>query len=418
MKPFHNIAWLVALVTIFFGQLYMRPFYSDFRFSMGVVVFAVFLLLYDLKMEEVVLITASILIFRVLLAFLSGIPFTIAFVSHYPSALFYLCYYVILITFKTKSQLASPLIAFIIIFFADSFSNWLELFFRGDLDQVTIALKAQSIFLTAILRATLILIGFFLIKFYPEMFQKENEKRKMATWIIHQSKLYNEVVFINKSEEDIENAMKKAHQLYRLTKQHSETLPKELDFSRQVLSISRDVHEIKKDYRRIRQALTALIPRDLPNSIPDAHELVRYLCDDLETYALSLNRNIIIERQVDKELPQSHLFDYLSLVNNLAVNAIESIESKGLIEISLLNHGSYWQLVVTDNGSGITPEELPLIFDAGYSTKYDPTIGEMSTGLGLSQVDYIVTHILKGTLTLSSTVGTGSTFNITFPNIT
>lgn len=418
MKPFHNIAWLVALVTVFFGQLYMRPFYSDFRLSMGVVVFAIFLLLYDLKLQEVILITASILIFRVLLALFSDIPLATAFASHYPAALFYLCYYLILIIFNAKSQLISPLIGFIILFFADSFSNWLELFFRGDLDQITIALKSQSIFLTAALRSTLILIGFFLVKFYPEMFQKENEKRKMATWIIHQSKLYNEVVFINKSEQDIENAMKKTHQLYQLTKQHSETLPKDLDFSRQVLSISRDVHEIKKDYRRIRQALTALIPRELPTTIPDAHELVRYLCDDLENYALSLNRNITIESFVDKELPGSHLFDYLSLINNLVVNAIEAIESKGTIQIEFTNRGPYWQLVVTDNGPGIETEELSLIFDAGYSTKYDPVVGEMSTGLGLSQVDYIVKHILKGSLTLTSTVGTGSKFDITFPIVT
>lgn len=414
MKPFQNTTWLVAISTILFGQIYLRPFYSDFRFSMGVVVFGIFLLLYELSIKDIVLTISGILLFRIFLAGMSGIPADVSLISHYPAALFYLSYCAILLLLDVRSQLLYPLTAFIMLFFADSFSNWFELFLRGDLGNLTVATKAQPIFLTAILRSVLILIGFFLIKFYPEMFQKEAEKRKMATWILNQSMLYKEVIFINKSEDDIEKAMKKAHSLYRLTRLNSDVLPKQLDLSRKVLSISRDVHEIKKDYRRIRQALTSLIPKDLPQSVPTARELICFLCDDLEAYARSMDKSIVIERDLDFVLPEGRLFDYLSLINNLLVNAIEATLDEGMIRLTFTKEGQRWLIQVSDSGEGISEEDLSLIYDPGYSTKYDPLSGEMSTGLGLAQVHYIVNHILKGELTTQSALGKGTVFEIRF----
>lgn len=414
MEQQYKLSAFIAFSTVLFGQIYLRPFYSDFRFSMGVVIFGVFILLYDLKWHTYVFTIGSILAFRVGLAMISGISFDTAFETHFPSALYYGSFAIICNFANVKKYLNPPLGAMIILFLADSLSNWLELIFRGDLSYLAFSIKAQPLFLTAIFRTTLIATGFFLFKFYPELFQKEAEKRKMATWILNQSKLYNEVIFINKSEEDIEKAMKKAHNLYTSTRNGEKSLPKEMEISSQVLSISRDIHEIKKDYRRIRQALLSFIPKDLPHSKPSAKELIYFLCDDLEAYALSLNKYISIERNIDDDLPEALLFDYLSLINNLIVNAIDAIPYLGCIRLSLIPEEGLWQLTVSDDGEGISPDDLNYIFDPGYSTKFDPATGEMSTGLGLSQVYYIVSNVLNGSVKVTSSIGQGTTFHICF----
>lgn len=414
MKQQYKLSAFVAFATVLFGQIYLRPFYSDFRFSMGVVIFGVFLLLYELNWSTYALTIGSLLTFRVGLAVASGIGLDTAFQTHFPSALYYLSFAIICNLSNIKKHLNPPLGAMIILFLADSMSNWLELIYRGDLSYLAFSIKAQPLFLTAAFRTVLITTGFLLFKFYPELFQKEAEKRKMATWILTQSKLYNEVIFINKSEEDIEKAMKKAHTLYTNTRRSEAVLPKEMEISSQVLSISRDIHEIKKDYRRIRQALLSFIPKDLPRMKPRAKELIFFLCDDLEAYALSLNKYITIDRNVDEDLPESLLFDYLSLINNLIVNAIDAIPNFGCIRLRLNWDHEIWHLIVSDDGEGINPDDLNYIFDPGYSTKFDPSSGEMSTGLGLAQVKYIVSNVLNGSIDVSSTPGQGTVFHIRF----
>jgi CheY-like chemotaxis protein len=70
--------------------------------------------------------------------------------------------------------------------------------------------------------------------------------------------------------------------------------------------------------------------------------------------------------------------------------------------------GHYVQFEVQDNGTGIPAEYLEKIFDSYYTTK------KHGTGLGLSTVRSIV-HQHGGQITVSSTVGTGTTFSLYFP---
>ncbi|TDI84653.1 MAG: HAMP domain-containing histidine kinase, partial [Caldithrix sp.] len=61
-------------------------------------------------------------------------------------------------------------------------------------------------------------------------------------------------------------------------------------------------------------------------------------------------------------------------------------------------------------GSGIPKDTLKKIFDPGYTTK---GVG-VGTGLGLSIV-YQIIEDHKGTITVESEVGKGTTFTIIFP---
>ena len=97
---------------------------------------------------------------------------------------------------------------------------------------------------------------------------------------------------------------------------------------------------------------------------------------------------------------------------NLLINAVEALEGKGTIAVSVETHKERNQVrvVIEDNGHGIPPHIAPKIFIPFFTTK---THG---TGLGLSLVQKIVlAH--NGRIELQSTEGKGTRFTVTLPAI-
>jgi two-component system NtrC family sensor kinase len=68
------------------------------------------------------------------------------------------------------------------------------------------------------------------------------------------------------------------------------------------------------------------------------------------------------------------------------------------------------QIVCTDTGCGISPENLDKLFDPFFTTK---EIGQ-GTGLGLA-VSYGIIERHGGTIWVQSEIGRGSTFTIWLP---
>jgi PAS domain S-box-containing protein len=111
------------------------------------------------------------------------------------------------------------------------------------------------------------------------------------------------------------------------------------------------------------------------------------------------------------------------LLINLCTNAVQSMGTKGVLEISLsqrtyrenktlpppLSPGEYLLLRVSDNGPGIKPSIVERIFDPFFTTK---EIGK-GTGMGLSVVHGIVEK-LGGLITVDSEPGKGASFQIYF----
>jgi PAS domain S-box-containing protein len=110
---------------------------------------------------------------------------------------------------------------------------------------------------------------------------------------------------------------------------------------------------------------------------------------------------------------------------NLCVNARDAMGDTGTITITTQNcvldaawcaeheglpPGDYVQLSVNDTGSGMPPEVVAQIFEPFFTTK---ALGD-GTGLGLSTVYGIVMQN-RGTICVSSTVGSGTRFDLYFP---
>ena len=107
---------------------------------------------------------------------------------------------------------------------------------------------------------------------------------------------------------------------------------------------------------------------------------------------------------------------YPNLLNqvfmNLLMNAIQSIESKGVIHITTKSNDKNLLIKIKDNGSGMDDTVKAKIFKSGFTTK---KVG-IGTGLGLMiSKDIIKKH--NGEITFSSIKGEGTEFVISLPKI-
>jgi signal transduction histidine kinase len=95
---------------------------------------------------------------------------------------------------------------------------------------------------------------------------------------------------------------------------------------------------------------------------------------------------------------------------NIVMNAIQSIDKKGEINIKTYSDETHVYVEISDNGRGIPDENLEKIFDPGFTTKSSG----VGTGLGLSIV-YKIIEAHKGHIKAESTVKEGSKFTIKIP---
>jgi len=110
------------------------------------------------------------------------------------------------------------------------------------------------------------------------------------------------------------------------------------------------------------------------------------------------------------------------VLNNLIINADQAMPGGGTLTITGNNEilsttnpfnlvaGPYIRLEIHDTGCGISSDSLAKIFDPYFSTKIS------GTGLGLATA-YSIIQRHNGHITVSSTIGAGTTFTIILPSI-
>lgn len=108
------------------------------------------------------------------------------------------------------------------------------------------------------------------------------------------------------------------------------------------------------------------------------------------------------------------------VVNNLVINAVQAMPQGGSLEVEAenfivessrslsLGEGRYVKMTFRDTGTGISPENLPRIFDPYFTTKKD------GSGLGLA-TSYSIIHKHGGRIDVESRLGAGSVFTIYLP---
>lgn len=127
-----------------------------------------------------------------------------------------------------------------------------------------------------------------------------------------------------------------------------------------------------------------------------------------------LFQNITIIRELTPELPPiyGNAIRLNQVVMNIIVNAVQAMEGKGQLRITSRTRANQDinEILIEDSGPGIDNDLLEKIFDPFFTTK---AAGE-GTGLGLS-VSYAIVKEHKGSIRVTSSPETGTTFTLRFP---
>jgi signal transduction histidine kinase len=100
------------------------------------------------------------------------------------------------------------------------------------------------------------------------------------------------------------------------------------------------------------------------------------------------------------------------VLENLMSNAIKFSEPGGRVTIELVEREREVEVIVSDRGKGIAPEDLERIFGKFYQVEDSATREKGGTGLGLSICKGII-EAHRGRLWAESTLGKGSRFHFT-----
>lgn len=106
----------------------------------------------------------------------------------------------------------------------------------------------------------------------------------------------------------------------------------------------------------------------------------------------------------------------VQVIDNLLSNAIKFSDRGKQIEVSLLSENNHHEIVVKDQGPGISEEEQKSLFQAYTTLSNKPTAQERSTGLGLS-IAYKFIEAMGGKIECHSIPGKGTTFNLIFEKV-
>jgi signal transduction histidine kinase len=105
------------------------------------------------------------------------------------------------------------------------------------------------------------------------------------------------------------------------------------------------------------------------------------------------------------------------VLHNLLENAIRYTNPGGKIQLRLSSTPREARIEVSDTGIGIPEQHLPFVFERFFRTDRARHAHPGGSGLGLSIVRWIV-EAHKGTVSVTSRVGEGTTFTITLPLVT
>jgi len=138
-------------------------------------------------------------------------------------------------------------------------------------------------------------------------------------------------------------------------------------------------------------------------------------CSDMVRNVLILTQktldkdNIVVETRFAEDLPPIKVSStqLQQVIFNLILNARDAMPEGGTLTLTTAYNPATHEVMlrVADTGKGIAPEHLSQIFDPFFTTRSE------GSGLGLAICQNIIAHY-GGTITVSSEVGKGTTFEV------
>ncbi len=144
----------------------------------------------------------------------------------------------------------------------------------------------------------------------------------------------------------------------------------------------------------------------------DISELLNFICDEQEEIH---EEKISLKRNIESDIFASTDSMLLARVFiNLIANSYSYGRENGNIEVSLEEYDKKIVFKVSDDGIGISEEDLPKIWERFYQVNPSRTNENSSMGLGLSMVK-LISEALGAEITVKSRLGEGTEFTFILP---
>ena len=181
-----------------------------------------------------------------------------------------------------------------------------------------------------------------------------------------------------------------------------EVLKNEQVDPKKLLEISKDVDRLKLVSDRFGKI--GSIPKLEPAAlIPLLEQMIEYI-KKRSSDKVKFELNSMIEPNLQLPL-NTQLFDWV--IENVLKNALDAMEGKGEIKITVLEEKQFVKIDVQDSGKGLLKRNWEKIFKPGYSTK------KRGWGLGLSLSKRIVEQYHQGEIFVkNSEIGKGTCIRI------
>ncbi|MFC2133881.1 nitrogen regulation protein NR(II) [Bacteroidota bacterium] len=171
---------------------------------------------------------------------------------------------------------------------------------------------------------------------------------------------------------------------------------------------------IKENIDRISKIVRELVDFSRP---PSDQKSVIQITDVIKT-ALGIVKydkrvkKVNFTTNLSPDLPKVDIIpdQLLQVFVNILINALDAIEGNGTISVKSSNDDEHVYIKITDDGNGISENNIKKIFNPFFTTK---EVGK-GTGLGLS-VSYGIIKKFRGTILVESQVDIGSSFIIKLP---
>lgn len=397
---------LTVLLTVIASEIKVIPFIGeDFRFALGTITFFFLILIRPPAslLTTGLIIGVSVTAVRVVSDLLFHTDSLGASVmNHLPAGLFYFLYALGFSVIKIEKYKTAPFLLGAWAVGFEFIANGAEHAIRNFLIQH----RNMGFQEWALLLGVAIFRNYFVVGLYSSITIVEQKKR-MEEMLGVGSELYAEALYLKKSMNHIEQITASSHDLYRKLKQNDMH-----QLSVQALHIAQEIHEVKKDSQRILAGLQ--------NITEGKKEKALFLSDVLhlvihanEKYSELLKKTIHFQFSASIDFETDQQIPLLALLNNITANAVEAIMEKGEIHIQVYEESMYTCFSIKDSGKGIPKEDLSIVFEPGYTTKYTE-LGVAATGIGLSHVQEIV-QSLEGKIQVIS-LHTGTIFQIQIPS--
>jgi two-component system OmpR family sensor kinase len=176
------------------------------------------------------------------------------------------------------------------------------------------------------------------------------------------------------------------------------------------------MHSETTRINKLVEDLLAIAKLDQEPSLLRSPVRLDLLLKDMELQLQLLAGSRLVKLQLDEEITCSINSDqFKQVMLNFFLNAVQHTdEQHGEIVISLSRTSTIANLAVTDNGTGISPEHLPKLFERFYRSESSRTRRNGGSGLGLS-ISAAIVEAHGGTIQVRSDLGQGSAFLVTLP---